>query len=211
MSVLTGLQFPLTGAVTAAVTGGRERIEASEMVLSGFIGGTISGLVCGPMELVMIQQQRYGGGLGGTLLKIVRERGAMALMRGVIPACGREGVFTAGYLGLGPALSRELTETHNLSTGMGTFVGATGAGVVAGTLSHPMDTVKTCVQGDIGRSKFGSLSETATTLMKEGGAGAFFRGWSWRTGRMIGAVFVMGQCKDILPPLMFPHHFTDNS
>ena len=35
----------------------------------------------------------------------------------------------------------------------------------------------------------------------------FYKGWSWRTGRMICAVFVMGQCKDILGPLMFPHRF----
>ena len=43
--------------------------------------------------------------------------------------------------------------------------------------------------------------------MKEGGVGRFFTGWSWRTGRMICAIFVMGQCKDRLAPLFYPHHF----
>jgi hypothetical protein len=61
MSVLTGLQFPLTGAVTNVITGGESRkLKMSEMIASGFIGGAISGVVCGPMELVMIQQQRFG-------------------------------------------------------------------------------------------------------------------------------------------------------
>ena len=44
MSVLTGLQFPLTGMVTKAITGGeKRRLSLNEMVTSGFIGGAISG------------------------------------------------------------------------------------------------------------------------------------------------------------------------
>ena len=51
------------------------------------------------------------------------------------------------------------------------------------------------------------MPETYRALMKEGGVGRFFTGWSWRTGRMICAIFVMGQCKDRLAPLFYPHHF----
>ena len=62
MSVLTGLQFPLTGAVTKLFTQGSDRrLADSEQIASGFIGGAISGVVCAPMELVMVQQQRFGG------------------------------------------------------------------------------------------------------------------------------------------------------
>ena len=59
--ILTGLQFPLTGAVRNVITGGKERrLTDMEQIGAGFIGGVISGVVCAPMELVMIQQQRFG-------------------------------------------------------------------------------------------------------------------------------------------------------
>lgn len=66
MSVLTGVQFPLTGAVSKVVTRGADRpLSPSEKIASGFMGGAISGIVCAPMELVMIQQQRFGTSLLG--------------------------------------------------------------------------------------------------------------------------------------------------
>lgn len=97
MSVLTGVQFPLTSSVTQMITGGQtRRLKDSEMLIAGFAGGATSGILCGPMELVMIQQQRFGGNILGTPMKIVSEFGARDLFRGVIMSCGREGIFTAG-------------------------------------------------------------------------------------------------------------------
>eukprot|EP00729_Bicosta_minor_P006017 gene6017-7995_t len=158
-------------------------------------------------ELVMIQQQRFGLGILETPSKLVAEAGASSLSRGLVMSCGREGLFCAGYLGMGPAFSRELEEGKGWSPGTAKFVGCVGAGVIAATLSHPMDTIKTCMQGDVQRTNYGTVSETAKTLHAEGGLGAFFKGWHWRTGRMICAIFIMGQCKDVLSPLFFPHHF----
>lgn len=143
------------------------------------------------------------------------------------------------------------------------FVGASGAGMIAATLSHPLDTIKTCMQGDIAqesrltarpptatssdpiqpvaaalravarhrhhpstvattasrkstsrrpiqRASFLKrsaavdvpsvtvvvlLSRTATGLRPQEGIGRFFRGWSWRTCRMILAIYIMGQAR----------------
>ena len=51
----------------------------------------------------MIQQQRYGTSLFSTPGKIIGDAGIGALFgRGLMMSCGREGVFTAGMLGLGP-------------------------------------------------------------------------------------------------------------
>ena len=67
MAGLTGIQFPLTGAVTKVITGGADRaVSDGEKVAAGFIGGGLSGLLCGPAELVMVQQQRFGGSLVST-------------------------------------------------------------------------------------------------------------------------------------------------
>ena len=97
MSVLTGIQFPLTGMVSNAVTGGADRqLSKGERIGAGFIGGALSGFACAPMELSMIQQQRFGGSFLGTPMRVMSEFGAATLMRGLITSCGREGLFTAG-------------------------------------------------------------------------------------------------------------------
>ena len=108
MCVLSGLQFPLTAIATGIFTGGKQRkLSDSEEIGSAFIGGVLSGFICAPMELVMIQQQRYGTSLFSTPGKIIGDAGIGALFgRGLMMSCGREGVFTAGMLGLGPTLRR---------------------------------------------------------------------------------------------------------
>ena len=51
----------------------------------------------------MIQQQKYGKTLLQTPAKIAAEYGSWTgLFRGLSMSCGREGVFTAGMLGVGP-------------------------------------------------------------------------------------------------------------
>ena len=126
---------------------------------------------------------------------------------GLVTSCGREGLFTAGYLGLAPVLAEQIREEFGVGGKLGSFLGACCAGMLAATLSHPLDTIKTCMQGDVAQEKYKSMPETYRALMKEGGIGRFFTGWSWRTGRMICSIFVMGQCKDRLAPLFYPHHF----
>ncbi|KAL3925621.1 MAG: hypothetical protein SGPRY_003605 [Prymnesium sp.] len=150
MSVLTGVQFPLTGSISKMITGGSERtLSPSEKIASGFMGGAISGIICAPMELVMIQQQRFGASLVGATGRIVSEYGPATLFRGLSTACGREGLFTAGYLGMGPVFGEKLQKDFGVSKATGDFLGASGAGMIAATLSHPLDTAKTCMQGDV--------------------------------------------------------------
>jgi len=207
MATLTGLQFPLTGAVSKAITGGDPRpLSDGEKVGAAFVGGFLSGFACGPFEFTMIQQQRYGGSLLGTPARIVSSFGAGAMGRGLTMSCGREGIYTAGVLGTCPVFTKKLEERgwSNKTAKMGASI---GAGVLSASLSHPMDTIKTCLQGDIERKKFTTNVGTFKTLMSEAGASAFFRGWSFRTGRMILAIGIMNECKLQLSPLFFPHHF----
>ena len=38
--------------------------------------------------------------------------------------------------------------------------------------------IKTCMQGDVTRENYGTLTQTASVLYKEQGIGRFFNGWS---------------------------------
>ena len=61
----------------------------------------------------------------------------------------------------------------------------TGA-LVSGGMSHPFDTIKTCMQGDIERVTYGSMRETAAVIHKEHGVSGFYRGFMWRYTRQGG-------------------------
>lgn len=206
MASLTALQFPLSSMSASIITGGASKTRTltdPEQVAAGFCGGVLSGFLCAPLELVLIQQQKFGGSLLGTPMRIMSTAGPLSIMRGLIPSCGREGLFTAGYSGVGPAFAKALRESFGMDPIQSKMVGAIGAGVMCATLSHPLDTMKTCMQGDIEQKVYGGFGQTFATLSK-GGVSNFFRGWAWRTGRMILAVGIMSECKERLGPLMFP-------
>ena len=56
-----------------------------------------------------------------------------------------------------------------MSGSASSVAGAIGGGVICATLSHPLDTIKTCLQGDIARAKYSTVGQTAGALWAEGG------------------------------------------
>lgn len=210
MAVLTGLQFPLASVSGKLLSGGENRpLTSAETIGAGFIGGALSGLVCSPMELTIINQQRAGTSLFATPAALAAEHGMFSLTRGLVASCAREGIYTAGYLGMAPVFGKYLRDNYGLGTVSSGIAGAISAGVIVGTASHPADTIKTCMQGDVGCTKFGTATETARTLYAEGGLSRFFSGWTWRTGRMCLGVFIMNEVKVIIAPRMFPAQFEE--
>jgi len=207
MGVLTGLQFISTGYIKSIITGGVERdMSSAENIVSGFLGGALSGIVCCPMELVMIQQQRWGGNIVGTPARIMSNHGATGLARGMISSVIREAVFTAGMLGLAPSIQTilEKKDVNSITAGV---AGAMCGGVMAATLSHPLDTVKTCMQGDIEQKTYTTFSRSLRAIYAERGLSRMFSGWGWRCGRMICAIFWINLIKDKTAPIIFPHKF----
>lgn len=210
MGILTGVQFPLTGLVTNLITGGKERrLTDTEQIQAAAIGGYVSGTICAPLELLMIQQQRFGTSLLGTPAKVLEEGGFRGLFRGLNVTCLREAVFTGGLLGLGPVLERACREKLELPIAQAKLAAAVGSGLIVGTVSHPLDTIKTCQQGDVLGTVYGNGPATGRQLYAEAGLRRFFSGWTWRTGRMMLQVWLWGECKERLSPLLFPHHFQD--
>ena len=90
------------------------------------------------------------------------------------------------------------------------FPAAAVGGGIACTLSMPFDTCKTCMQGDVERTKFTSMTQTFSTLLKEGGVMSFFRGIQWRYGRQVCAIMLLDKIRQELSPVLFPGSFANS-
>jgi len=209
MAVLTGIQFFATGKIAGMFTGNTPRpLNSSETIAAAFMGGAISGIACGPMELVMIQQQRHGGTIIGTPFRLLKDFGISGIFRGVTPAIGREALFTCGYLGVGPVLNSTL---KNQFPNGNPFVLQMTAAIItafpASFLSHPMDTIKTCMQGDMERATYKTFTKSCVVVYNQGGIGRFFRGYGFRYGRMVLDVYILNKAKEIIAPILYPQYF----
>merc|ERR1712151_46803 len=82
---------------------------------------------------------------------------------------------------------------------MGGFIGC--------YMTHPFDTIKTCMQGDIERKKFRGVIHTGKILYGEFGITGFFRGAMFRYARMAIAVGLLDFLQAQIGPLLYPHKF----
>ena len=144
----------------------------------------------------MIQQQRFGGSLAGTPVHIAQEYGIPGLVRGVTTTAGRESLFTMSMLGLTPVIQRNLVESSyklekNTALAAGALVGACFSAV----LTHPLDTIKTCMQGDLGRVKYTDITSTGKLLVEEYGVVGLFKGLSFRIGLISTTFFLVNKFK----------------
>ena len=173
---------------------------------TGIAAGVTSALVGSPLELIMIQQQRKGGGTVETIKNIATPKN---VLRGFIGAAVREGLWTCGYLSIPPIVRRNLRDMYPEtfdSDNKARIPAALLGGLFACYLTQPFDTVKTCMQGDIERKTFDTFSQTAKELSKDG-VTAFYRGATFRYGRMVCAVFMMDALQTAVGPLLYPDAF----
>lgn len=202
----TAVQFWSTGAfqkVLATNTG--KGLSSSQELQAAALGGLVSGIPCSAWELTMIQQQRFGGSLWSTPVHIARQYGLATLLRGIGPSCGRESIFTLGMLGICPVLQRSLMNEYGLQKETALGGGALAAAFISAVATHPLDTIKTCMQGDVGQNRYGSVTDTARTLIKEHGAAqGLFKGLQWRFALIGTTFFLINYFKGLIAPVVFP-------
>ena len=180
----------------------------------------MSALVVCPADMLIIQQQKTGLSLAAQVSSISSQFGWTKFSKGLLPAIGRESLFTGGYLGLAPVLRGVLVRTapeYFAEGGGGAGKAGPGgvggkvdgnfaslllssimAGSAAGVCTHPIDTVKTRMQGDLSSgSPYSSVSRTARLLWQEGGLGHFFQGVAPRTARICIAVLIFNECNRV--------------
>ena len=162
----------------------------AEEVGSAYLAGFASGVPCTVLELTMIQQQRFGGTLPGTLRRLYERNGLSGLFRGFVPASQREAFFAVGYLGLSPRVER-VCDSLEMSPTAGVAAGSIASGVLCAALTHPFDTCKSIIQGDL---ECGGLSATARSLYTENGIQGFFRGYPARAAMICCCFFIFNVC-----------------
>lgn len=204
MGSCTMLQFVFGGKIKKMITGGVNRkLTVAEEMSAGLGAGMLSALVGSPLELIMIQQQRKGTNIIATTISLLN----INITRGFIGAAVREGLWTVGYLSI-PPIVRNFMRTTMPDTfdsdDKARVPAALSGALFACYLTQPIDTIKTCMQGDIERKKFNSFTQTFKTLNAESGVTAFYRGATFRYGRMVCAVFMLDKLRAMLGPLIFP-------
>ena len=209
MGSCTMIQFAVGGSLKAKVLGDEKRhLSLAEEMACGIGAGTTSALVGSPLELIMIQQQRKGGSfathMGGLLSQ------PTVLGRGFIGCAVREALWTCGYLSIPPVVRRTLMESYPErfpTNEIARVPAALLGGLFACYLTQPFDTIKTCMQGDIERKTYNTFTDTAKKLNAESGIPGFYRGATFRYGRMVCAVFILDFLKENVSRLMYPSAF----
>merc|ERR1719198_777248 len=119
----------------------------------------------------------------------------------------REGMWTVGYMSLPPLFRPKIMAVADVNEEVARVGASMVGGLISCLASHPFDTVKTCIQGDIEKKKYTNTLGTFRTIFADGGIAAFYRGVQWRYLRQFLAIFLLDKVRSDLTPVIFPHAF----
>jgi len=111
-----GFQFGTTGYIKKILIKGENRnCTPKEEVLSALIGGFLVAPLASFLECMMIQQQKFGGTLVQTPLRISRRYGTISILRGFVSCSIRDSIYVGCFLGITPILQKYLIKDYNIS------------------------------------------------------------------------------------------------
>merc|ERR1719336_2603056 len=151
-------------------------------------------------EVTMIQQQRFGGSLAGTPVRIVNEFGASGLFRGLTPVLARDAIYVGALLGATPVLQDMLQERGHHQYVAETIAGGI-SGVFAGVITCPLDACSTVMKGDLGKETYGGALDTWKARSSRG-LGVLFGGAFWRTVNISGTIIIANAGRIRIQPYM---------
>ncbi|KAK3237751.1 hypothetical protein CYMTET_52197 [Cymbomonas tetramitiformis] len=204
LAPITAVQVAANGVLERMVTGGDRKLNDAEKIITAMGAGSISALLYSPVDLLVIQQQKLNLGLWPTISHISREHGALMLMRGFNACVVREAIYTAGYLGIAPIAKDQLQANYEYwkQNDLGAaIVGSCIGGTIAAMLTHPVDTAKTCMQGDLEGANYKNARSAVPQIHEKGGIGALYKGGLARTARLCGAFFIINNVIDMASKL----------
>jgi hypothetical protein len=207
--VNVGSMIPITAVQT--VVEGTLHGRCSD-VNAATVAGAVSGLVSGPAELFMIQQQvaqQYAaqqnmvGKKGNSASffnvaqSIVNKHGVAGLGRGFMPTATRDAIFTLGYCVMASRVA-EYMGVDPQDKMKSAVLGGVPAGILTGVASHPFTVIRACMQADMDQKKYTTMADTIKTIWLEQGAKGFFTSLGLRTARVTLAIPLLSWAKNEL-------------
>lgn len=168
-----------------------ERFFADDMsytkkrLISGCIGGTAAAFISTPVELCMTRQQQQLDPIA-TLKKTP--------FKGWVATAARDSLFCLGFFSAVPLLTT-FFEKQGSPPPLATISAGLAAGVMTAVVSHPIDTIKTAVQGSL---KHLSYAKACVDILKTDGPLGFVTGLPLRTARVASGILVLGSMNDFL-------------
>lgn len=213
---MMGLQFGVTAACRQILfpskTQENTELTANQELVTAGVGGSICAIASCPIELIMIQQQLHGGTLIGTPINIAKKYGLFnkGMYRGLSATMIRDFIYVSGLLGVTPVVQGYLKKEYGMSNMKSGLYASLVGGVFAALPSHPLDIIKTCMQGDLEQNRYSSYRITTKLLFNEGGLKRFTNGLFWRSFNIVATVYIANELINGLPPLMFARHRDKN-
>ncbi|KAJ3410906.1 hypothetical protein HDV05_003037 [Chytridiales sp. JEL 0842] len=158
-----------------------------KQLLIGVVGGAAGGLIGSPADLVNVrmqddgrlpveQRRGYRNAFHGGY-RIIKDEGPLALFRGLGPNVQRAMLMTASQVGSYDIIKQKMLESGYLKDNAFThFLASTSAGLIATTVTSPVDVLKTRIM----TAQAGTYKGTADAFVKVVGSegfGALFKGW----------------------------------
>lgn len=190
-----GFQFGATGVFKKLLGSG-----TANDLLAPVLGGAAIGPFAQICELTMIQQQRFGGTLAQTPIRIFREYGFQGIMRGLSVTIIRDAIYVGALLGSTPVL-QDVLEKQGMNQYVAETVSGGISGAVAGVVTCPLDACNTVMKGDLGREIYGGPIETFQKRVN-GGIGMVFGGVFWRTFNIMGTIIIANAVRIRIQPYM---------
>ena len=170
-------------------------------IMRALTAGAVSAVTSTPTEMLVLHQQNQGTSLAVTARELVARGSLSSLWRGGMPKAFRDAGFAAGFLALYPRVKEEVQAATGSDTAAA-FGAAITAGTITAFVTHPFDTISTCMQADPDKQKVAGVLDAVGEAYKHGGLKGFYRGLIPRTTRVALALCVMGEVKEELSNLL---------
>lgn len=167
--------------------------------------GVSASFVCGPVDLINTmkyklkrqamlspKQKIRTGFIDAAVYLIKQQKGFQCLAHGLPATMLREATYTPFFLGMTPYVKAKVSPYVENDI-KATITSGVVTGIIASTVTQPLDTIKTRQQ-DIHldqTTKPESWIKTASKIYQEGGCSKYFVGGFWRMTRVASAISIM--------------------
>lgn len=166
--------------------------------------GIASSIIDCPRELISIHQQNQGDNFYNLIKSYINEHGYKKLFRGLIPTILRNTSFVFSLFTINPQM-KSLFQENNNNKVMEHIVPGIITGTLFATLTHPIDTIKTSMQGKIENTNTLKVAQSIygeSTPYKKPSVTNFYRGLTPRLLSVVASITILSCTLEYLNKLI---------